>query len=510
MKRRHFVGAVTSALAAGIAVADSRPPDMAKVVKAADFGAAGNSSTDDTAAIQAAVNALAATGGTVELSGLHLISGPIVLAAPGVFLRGENWYASKLVSTNATQAIVDIRADYCGIDNLGLVYDGPIPSSIAARAISVSAQNVSLTNFRIDNSGVGAYFEKSYVAHVSNFQIVGFTHAALFFTDWIDAYVSEFVIQASVGDAFGQLGGIFLDNAQAITAVNADILSGAHAIHLSRSSAYNNFCNIYCDSTYHDALFVDSGTFTKFTNCWFSGGRFAPGHSGAGIYNGDGIDFANCIFANNGAHGAFVGVGAKNTSFNQCRIESNSVTAGTSVAHGIAIDSGASDFTITNCVIRNGYFPGHQGYGIYITQGASDRFVITGNHLLGNNAPVFEGQAGTYQWVLDDSNLGYQKPHVSPVLSGGWAYYGGESATPGFLKDSQGFVHLRGAIKGGSIPSTVFTLPPGYRPAGTHDFPAISGDAFAWVWVDPRGEVHVQSGNNAFVSLAGITFKAGS
>lgn len=160
------------------------------------------------------------------------------------------------------------------------------------------------------------------------------------------------------------------------------------------------------------------------------------------------------------------------------------------------------------CTIRNSLFGARQGYGIFFN-GAADRFVITNNNFDGNLAGAINGlPGGTSNWVVDDSNIGYKRPFVSPALSGSWVNYGAASATVGYIKDAGGYVHLQGAAKGGAIPGVMFTLPAGYRPAATHDFAVNSNGAFGWVFVDASGNVNVQSGSNAFVSLAGISFKA--
>ncbi len=48
------------------------------------------------------------------------------------------------------------------------------------------------------------------------------------------------------------------------------------------------------------------------------------------------------------------------------------------------------------------------------------------------------------------------------------------TTTPGFMKDAQGFVHLKGRIASGASGSVAFNLPAGYRP-GQNDTYAIAG-----------------------------------
>lgn len=97
-----------------------------------------------------------------------------------------------------------------------------------------------------------------------------------------------------------------------------------------------------------------------------------------------------------------------------------------------------------------------------------------------------------------------------------WQNFGGGSAPAGFVKDAEGFVHLRGQAVDNSSggagctgPGDVFFLPPGYRPSGgTEEFAAAGcgGAGSANVAVGTDGGVTSGSG---CVSLSGITFKSG-
>ena len=80
------------------------------------------------------------------------------------------------------------------------------------------------------------------------------------------------------------------------------------------------------------------------------------------------------------------------------------------------------------------------------------------------------------------------------------------------LKDPLGAVHLRGAITGPSS-ATAFTLPPGYRPGAVESF-AANATAGAGVDINAAGEITPDcpagAGSCPFISLSGISFRAGS
>lgn len=113
--------------------------------------AKGNGTTDDTAALQAAL----ATGRNVYLPpGTYLVSGQLTLATAGQTLRGDSAGASKLVTAiNWTNApLVALTANDCLLENVGLVETG----ASATNATKNGANNcgVSVTAARCRVEGV--------------------------------------------------------------------------------------------------------------------------------------------------------------------------------------------------------------------------------------------------------------------------------------------------------------------------------------------------------------------
>lgn len=101
---------------------------------------------------------------------------------------------------------------------------------------------------------------------------------------------------------------------------------------------------------------------------------------------------------------------------------------------------------------------------------------------------------------------------TAPTFAGTWANYGTVSsvtyASAGYWKDAAGFVWLDGVIKSGTINTTAFTLPEGYRPSKTLVRYVASNDAVGTVGITSAGAVVPTSGSSTYVSLCGIKFKA--
>ena len=88
-----------------------------------------------------------------------------------------------------------------------------------------------------------------------------------------------------------------------------------------------------------------------------------------------------------------------------------------------------------------------------------------------------------------------------------WVNYGGVYAQARYRKDGQGFVHLSGVIKSGTMGASAFTLPVGYRPSLQLIFPAASGSTTR-VDVLPDGPVIPTTGTAASCALDAIVFYA--
>lgn len=111
---------------------------------------------------------------------------------------------------------------------------------------------------------------------------------------------------------------------------------------------------------------------------------------------------------------------------------------------------------------------------------------------------------------LPESIFPTQQGWIAPTFQNGWVNYDIATYEPaGYMKDSLGFVHLKGLVKSGTVGAVpVFTLPAGYRPSKQNLFPTVANENHGTIYVRPDGVVQVTFGSNAYVSLSGITFKA--
>ena len=97
-----------------------------------------------------------------------------------------------------------------------------------------------------------------------------------------------------------------------------------------------------------------------------------------------------------------------------------------------------------------------------------------------------------------------------PTLQNGWVDYSAAYEQTAYMKDSLGFVHVRGCMKNGTttLGTLLFTLPAGYRPARAAYLPCSNLTTYAGCEITAGGLVNFISGNNTFYSLGHIVFRA--
>lgn len=212
------------------------------IVSVKDFGAAGNGVTDDTAAIQAALD----VGGVVEIpAGRYVVSSTLTISQEGTQLRGADdtvkWFAGSLVVFDVAESftgssVIDCTADYTVV-----------------KGVTISASSTTLTIPAVTASGTGNSLFRINVTNVGGISYTG----------------SRFVIE-DVTVAFTGTFGFYFDGAAigfisrcnaAPNGNNTDPIaysfSGAQSMELTECEA--NGANYNClsvvnttDSTFYD------------------------------------------------------------------------------------------------------------------------------------------------------------------------------------------------------------------------------------------------------------------
>jgi len=98
---------------------------------------------------------------------------------------------------------------------------------------------------------------------------------------------------------------------------------------------------------------------------------------------------------------------------------------------------------------------------------------------------------------------------ITATYATGWGSYNPSTSNVcQYLKDSMGFVCIRGTVRytsGGT--DVIFTLPAGYRPTKRNSFPTIADSLGEHVNVSADGTVELATGTGTnYVTLDGIRF----
>ena len=104
----------------------------------------------------------------------------------------------------------------------------------------------------------------------------------------------------------------------------------------------------------------------------------------------------------------------------------------------------------------------------------------------------------------------YDTDWITPTMANGWVSYnnGATYAIPGYMKDSLGFVHIKGLVKNGTA-GLCFTLPVGYRPLNRKIFSTFGSAGAARVDVIDNGQVVFGTNySTSWTSIEPIYFRA--
>lgn len=383
------------------------------VISVKDFGAVGDGSNDDTAEIQAAIAAADSRGGgTVYFpSGTYKITSELTITGGAINLVGENRYSTIIKQYTTNAKCVNISGFFSGVRSIGFAYNGT-PTS-GGTAIYITASYCTLSDFYIQNSYIGVYFYGSgaVAGKATQFEILDYESVGFQCEDLNDVFISQFILNAG-NTSRGALGGIRLyGKVEAFIATDGDILLGAYSMTTDTTSntvgnrpAYNNFTNVYFDSSVNGAL-ADKMVETEFVGCWFSGGRSGSGQPGMQVYNSSSISFTNCRFFNCGSNGAYVDSTSVRTAFTACKFESNSQTTGSGVSPGLSIANNTQHVQVLGCIASNTLYSGLQGYGVVIGTGC-DYFNVSNNDFTNNITGGVSNGSGTGATKVVASNFG--------------------------------------------------------------------------------------------------------
>ncbi len=104
--------------------------------------------------------------------------------------------------------------------------------------------------------------------------------------------------------------------------------------------------------------------------------------------------------------------------------------------------------------------------------------------------------AGTYTGFKGDTGWHAVGGSGEPAFTNSWVNAGGGDANANFRMLDTGLVQLKGSVKTGTITTSAFTLPVGYRPLDLRRFAVASSGALGILLINSSGTVVPQVGSN--------------
>lgn len=367
-----------------------------------DFGAVGNGTTDDTAAIQAAINSLSSTGGIVYLpSGTYKVSSALVMNTTGITLLGANRNSTIISGSNATQNIIEIGS-LSVLTKGNRVSNLQITSSVAktaGAAIKVfSGHQTDLDHITLmNNMYYGFQFEAGpyqYIYHLTDFEVNSGLNAIIVGHDTATypGVVQELV--CTDGTIASQTGlAIRLEHIQGAFFRNIDIISSQTGVGMVPGNGqvvvacwFDTVLGDTCGNNGWTLQPSGTGIIKEImmVSCWGAScvnyGMLIDSPVAGRV---SGVALTGCRFMHNQKHGLYISDKVQAVSISNVHCLGNS-TAASATYHGVYLESGVDGVSLIGGVSGvGGLFTNYQGYGVYFA-GTATNCAIVGMNVCGN------------------------------------------------------------------------------------------------------------------------------
>jgi hypothetical protein len=388
----------------------------ADTVSVLDFGAVGNGSTDDLAAIQAAVN----TGKDVYFpftGNIYNVSGAIVVNNQGQKLWGDD--NTYIRTTSATAEIITINSGGALCEVTNLHFASTITRTGGTYLSANDATHVRFSHIFMDNpfigiavTGVGSGVFGPRIEDVQITGVVSTGHGITIqtATNNVDMILRDILITGG-NPASQPTSGVFVRNAGDITLDHVSTFQCGNGLNIQPTNGFR-IQQMYVMDSYFDTgsgngvNIVATGATgrvnsVRLTNVWCAtnnhGLVLQTSTSGA-IQD---VIATNCLFSGNTSNGIFIlDTGTTNFRAIGCSMSQNT--------NGIQVGANVTTFFINNCTIGTcGEFTGNTS-GIVLGNGV-DHFNISDNRVIGNTGPIgvgtLPGTPGQTYWIARNDGI---------------------------------------------------------------------------------------------------------
>ena len=378
-----------------------------------DCSAAGDGSTDDTTHIQSCITAAATTGQGIDFPpGTYKITSVLTISSGNMLLYGTNSGTTKIVQFTSSANLFNIAnsgnpVNQVTLRNLQLEYGSVNPSGITIYCDACWRTTFYHIIFgdpgtpHLFTTGIWADGGNQVFVEESQFNVAG--SQGMYFTGTGDVYLSNLEINGQSGDTT-TTGIVFDSGVGGIYATNVNVTSGETGYLFENLQPggivpkYGFFTNCLADTLNGEGWDFEAASSMRLTNSWA-----ATGNYGILVKAVDGLSITDSRIYNNVGAGIWLRSGAADVTIKDSTITQNSRTSSGSQP-GILVDAGVGRFQVLNNQIgaADG-FSATQSYGVLISSGASDNFMIVGNDLQNNVSGEYSnGGTGAHKVVANN------------------------------------------------------------------------------------------------------------
>jgi hypothetical protein len=379
-----------------------------------DCGAAGDGSTNDTTDIQSCITTAATSGQEIYFPpGTYKITAALTISSGNMLLYGTNSGTTKIVQFTSGDNLFTIAnggspVNQVSLRNLQLEYDGVNPTGI-----TIYCDDCWRTTFyhiifgdpgtaHLFTTGIWAAGGNQVFVEDSQFNVAA--SQGMYFTGTGDVYLSNLEINGQATDTT-TTGIVFDSGVGGVYAINVNVTSGETGYLFENTQAggivpkFGFFTNCLADTLNGEGWDFEAASSMRLTNSWA-----ATGNYGILVKSVQGLSITDSRIYNNVSAGIWLRSGATDVTIKDSTITANSRTSSGSFP-GVLVDAGVGRFQVLNNEIgaADG-FSATQSYGVLISSGASDNFMIVGNDLQ-NNVTGEYSNGGTGSHKVIASNL---------------------------------------------------------------------------------------------------------